>query len=779
MNIRFRLEEMGLYRMLNTAFLVCIGLFGMGKYFGIAHPDMLHVLTALVAVSVLTVFYYVSAKGRILCGLGVIGCLSATVLVVGGENCVRFLMSYGNWLFNRPGWQKEWVQGYTIMQVLFLVLICYLLQMVLEKDFRIKLTLSLVLVGALIYCFFKQRELSQAGMVVVVSFLVMVLVEWTQLHWKKEKSKTGQAYMIWMTPFVLMYLVLLLCMPVPEKPYDWQVFKDIYAQLKESLQTITINALSFGREDFDTNLSGFSESGDLGGSVTKEEREIMTIRAGSDLKTNVYLTGKVYNTFDGRQWQQSVEDTSKDRFIDTVTTLYAAQRYDSEYQRDYVYRAKLHICYQYFNSRYLFAPLKAWSLEQLDGPMYFKETDGSLLFEKKAGYGTEYDVIYYQLNMGNDAFYEFLETKQDSDETVLRDILINFKGRTMTEITAEDLEEHKQMVYASNLGNISLSEEAKSYLAQITHDAQTDVEKLRAIEKELSTFTYTLNPGDLPDSVVDESTFLDYFLLQSRQGYCSYFATAFVLLARAEGIPARYVQGYCVPMEVGGEVMVTSDMAHAWPEVYLDGIGWIPFEPTPGYAEIRYTPWAAQKGNQADSTHADYDYVPMNPEWEEEEDVEESPEELTGEDILQETKQDGSVGKILKIFLLSMLCMVAVGLILLWGERRLSRYRYQRMNQEQKYVTEIRRNLKILSWLELVRGEGETMEELQKRIVADLNSAGDLSFLSTYEEFVYGNRGVDSEMIQEARDEQDELLQILKQKKKWTYLYYCLFVKGE
>lgn len=777
MNIRFRLEEMGLYRMVNTAFLVCIALFGAGKYFGIAHPGMLHILTAFVVVLILTVFYYVSAKGRIFCGLGVVGCLSATVLVVGGENCVRFLMSYGNWLLNRPGWQKEWVQGYTVMQTLLLVLICYLLQMVLEKDFRIKLALAMVLAGALIYCFFKQREVSQAGMAVVISFLVMVLVEWTQLHWKKEKSKTGQAYMIWMTPFVLIYLVLLLCMPVPEKPYDWQVFKDIYAQLKESLQTITINALSFGREDFDTNLSGFSEGGDLGGSVTKEEREIMTIRAGSDLKTNVYLTGKVYDTFDGRQWQQSVEDTSKDRFIDTVTTLYAAQRYDSEYQRDYVYRANLHICYEYFNSRYLFAPLKAWSLEQLDGPMYFKETDGSLLFEKKAGYGTEYDAIYYQLNMGNDAFDDFLEAKPEPDETVLREILINFKGRNMTGLTAEDLKMHKQMVYASNLGNISLSEEAKSYLEQITHNAQTDVEKLRAIEKELATFTYTLNPGDLPDSVVDESTFLDYFLLESRQGYCSYFATAFVLLARAEGLPARYVQGYCVPMEECEEVMVTSDMAHAWPEVYIDGIGWIPFEPTPGYAEIRYTSWEAQKGKEADSTHADYDYVPMNPEWEEEE--EESPEEIIGKEISQETKQDDNVGKILKIFLLSMLCVVAVGIILLWGERRLSRYRYQRMNQEQKYVTEIRRSLKILSWLELVLEDGETVEELKERIAADLNSAGDLSFLSTYEEFLYGNRGVDSEMIQEARDEQGELLQILKQKKKWIYWYYCLFVKGE
>ena len=36
---------------------------------------------------------------------------------------------------------------------------------------------------------------------------------------------------------------------------------------------------------------------------------------------------------------------------------------------------------------------------------------------------------------------------------------------------------------------------------------------------------------------------------------------------------------------------VTANMAHAWPEVYIEGIGWLPFEPTPEYEEIRYTPW--------------------------------------------------------------------------------------------------------------------------------------------------------------------------------------------
>lgn len=98
------------------------------------------------------------------------------------------------------------------------------------------------------------------------------------------------------------------------------------------------------------------------------------------------------------------------------------------------------------------------------------------------------------------------------------------------------------------------------------------------MEKELSSYTYTKNPGKLPDSIINQEDFLDYFLLESQKGYCSYFATAFVLMARAEGIPARYVEGFCVPVTTNKKMTVTANMAHAWPEVYIEGIGWLPFD---------------------------------------------------------------------------------------------------------------------------------------------------------------------------------------------------------
>lgn len=78
--------------------------------------------------------------------------------------------------------------------------------------------------------------------------------------------------------------------------------------------------------------------------------------------------------------------------------------------------------------------------------------------------------------------------------------------------------------------------------------------------------------------------YVDWFLNESKQGYCMHYATAAALLLRTAGIPARYVSGYVVnvPWRSSG-TEVTDYSAHAWVEVYLDNVGWYPLEVTPGF----------------------------------------------------------------------------------------------------------------------------------------------------------------------------------------------------
>jgi len=81
--------------------------------------------------------------------------------------------------------------------------------------------------------------------------------------------------------------------------------------------------------------------------------------------------------------------------------------------------------------------------------------------------------------------------------------------------------------------------------------------------------------------------FVDYFM-ESREGYCVYFATAETMLCRLAGIPARYIEGYTVAPGADAEEprIVTGRQAHAWTEVFLAGLGWVPIDATAGAAPV-------------------------------------------------------------------------------------------------------------------------------------------------------------------------------------------------
>lgn len=98
--------------------------------------------------------------------------------------------------------------------------------------------------------------------------------------------------------------------------------------------------------------------------------------------------------------------------------------------------------------------------------------------------------------------------------------------------------------------------------------------------------TYNKNLDPLPAGADP----VDYFLNTSWEGYCVHFASAATLVLQAMDVPARYASGYVVfpkdfkKTDGGYTAVVTDARAHAWVEVYLEDIGWIPCEVTPGFA---------------------------------------------------------------------------------------------------------------------------------------------------------------------------------------------------
>ncbi|GGD71894.1 DUF4129 domain-containing transglutaminase family protein [Paenibacillus nasutitermitis] len=146
-----------------------------------------------------------------------------------------------------------------------------------------------------------------------------------------------------------------------------------------------------------------------------------------------------------------------------------------------------------------------------------------------------------------------------------------------------------------------LPERVRELAADITKDAATPYDKAKVIEAYLQmNFKYTNEP-DITKK--NSSDFVDSFLFEIREGYCDYFSSAMVVLARSAGVPARWVKGYApgsiamdpsmqgmqgVPgfeanPDGAGTYTIRNADAHSWVEVYFEGYGWLPFEPTAGF----------------------------------------------------------------------------------------------------------------------------------------------------------------------------------------------------
>ena len=113
---------------------------------------------------------------------------------------------------------------------------------------------------------------------------------------------------------------------------------------------------------------------------------------------------------------------------------------------------------------------------------------------------------------------------------------------------------------------------------QVTAAATTPYEQARALQDWFRTeFEYdlTVQRGHSDDAMVS--------FLRVRRGYCEQFAGTFAVMARALGLPSRVAVGFTTgQLRSDGRYHVLGRNAHAWPEVWFDGVGWVLFEPTPG-----------------------------------------------------------------------------------------------------------------------------------------------------------------------------------------------------
>jgi len=138
----------------------------------------------------------------------------------------------------------------------------------------------------------------------------------------------------------------------------------------------------------------------------------------------------------------------------------------------------------------------------------------------------------------------------------------------------------------------------------VTETGTNDYERALLLEQYLKmNYSYTNSP-DLSRIIGSSDDFVDQFLFELQEGYCDYFSTSMVIMARALDMPARWVIGYTAGVNVveemymnnpfmesqmgnsldtSGTYTVRNADAHSWVEIYFEGYGWVPFEPTPGF----------------------------------------------------------------------------------------------------------------------------------------------------------------------------------------------------
>ncbi len=149
-------------------------------------------------------------------------------------------------------------------------------------------------------------------------------------------------------------------------------------------------------------------------------------------------------------------------------------------------------------------------------------------------------------------------------------------------------------------------------LAQdLTVDSANRYDMMRALQDHFRGYRYEVQLGPRGDDPIE--TFL-----AEREGFCQQFAGTFALMARSLGVPSRVATGFTwgdqgVDEEGRTVYTVTGRHTHAWPEIYFQGLGWVPFEPTPGRGLPGASPYSGHTPAQDSNTQPTLDELPTSP----------------------------------------------------------------------------------------------------------------------------------------------------------------------
>ena len=594
-----------------------------------------------------------------------------------------------------------------------------------------------------------------------LAFVLSFVAEEIQRIYRRRETFEKERYVTFLWPFILVLSLSVSLIKAPAKPYDWDLFVKIYERTKEITIELREKLFYSHSEDYNSSMIGFSGDARIGGSVGGRSESIMSIATSNRLDETIYLTGNVFSDFNGREWTSGKSFGAKERILDALTAMCYAQKYGQSQAHDYARSDSINITYLPFSSRYVFAPSKLLEIDVDDKMFTPEERDGGIFFDRTKIVNAQYKVVYVRVNYNPAAVNKVTSKEIVPDETDWFKTLRSYGATEDADISFEKMQEYEAFVKKQYSGGVKVSRTLEESIRKITEAGETDYERLKLLEATLGSMTYTDNPGALPSKVNDVGSYLDYFLTESQKGYCVHYATAFCLIARAMGYPSRYVQGYAVTMNGTGSATVDSSMAHAWPEVWMDGIGWMRFEPTPGRpvaaASWRTTFERVPEGETLNLKEG------LNPDYKPE-----GEENFFGP---VEDKEDDGPKLEWYVFVIPLASFILFAAVLLLVESLRVRLRFKKATPEEKAYILCCRNLRMLGFCGFKRQSGETLHEFGQRINGE-ETAEALSFIPCFEHVLYSERAIDDDSLKTAEVCENNLKNLLKNKKKLLYFIY-------
>ena len=342
----------------------------------------------------------------------------------------------------------------------------------------------------------------------------------------------------------------------PQSPDTWKPLEDAAERVRSAFEQY----FNFTRERiaFSINEQGYDHAGEvddnvvamLGGPAQPKDAAVMRVRADR----NVLLRGAIRATYTGYSW---VDVTPKNRylFIDPTHLITRRRVFNLDFDQKGFEQAEISVEFLAEGTSTLFVPGRVRDFDMDIVNAVYYNTSGEMFMARPVEPGDQYR----------------LTAMLPTDAASLR----------AAAVAAQNARDGQYEGIVRDYTGLPEGVEAGLYdlVAVLTAGLDAPCDKALAIQEYLrQNMRYTLAP-DYPPAGRD---FASYFVLESREGYCSYYATAMAVMARIAGLPARYVEGYLARAERTGEVVLTGYDAHAWAEIYFSGLGWVPFDATGG-----------------------------------------------------------------------------------------------------------------------------------------------------------------------------------------------------